>query len=221
MLTAYFHPNHNGQHSHASNPLPGRCVAMAQRPKTPSTPAKRGKNTTGRDAAAAPAKTRPRRNSSAAEPPAESAVQEQTFESPPGLAEHQPAAAEAGTGREERANRALEAIKTLSEMIMEGIGTLAELRTEMRQMNGRLDQLAANGPNAGRTGPGGLDRPAAADSADDYPVGRDRDPGDAVPPGVAVMSPAPLTETDEAALHSLEELPKRTGRGKRGPRAKS
>ena len=58
--------------------------------------------------------------------------------------------------------------------------------------------------------------------ADDFQFGRDRDPGDAVPPGVAVMSPTPLTETDEAALHSLEELPKRAGRTtKRGPRAKA
>ena len=191
---------------------------MAQRPKTPSTPAKRSKNTGGRDAAAAPAKTKSRRNSGAAEPPSGSGVQEQTYESPPGLAEPQPAA-EAGAGREDRASRALAAVKTLSEMIVEGIGTLAELRAEMREMNGRLDQLAANRPNAGQAESDGMHQPAAADNADDYQVGRDRDPGDAVPPGVAVMSPTPLTETDEAALHSLEELPKRAGR--RGPRAKN
>jgi hypothetical protein len=35
----------------------------------------------------------------------------------------------------------------------------------------------------------------------------ERDPGDAVPPGVAVQSPAPLNATDQAALEKLE--PKR------------
>jgi len=48
------------------------------------------------------------------------------------------------------------------------------------------------------------------------PSGLDRDLGDAVPPGVTVQSPARLTGKDEAALHKLEELPKRRGRGRRG-----
>jgi len=192
---------------------------MATRSKTPSAPAKRGKNTIGPDASA-PAKTKAqRKTSAAAQPEAQSApapdaatasgAKEQTFEAPAARAERQPAAAGA-----DRASRALDAIKTLGEMIADGIGTLAELRAEVRQMNGRLDQLAADRSNAGRAEPDGT-----ADAADDYQVGRDRDPGDAVPPGVAVMSPAPLTETDEAALHSLEALPKRAGRGKRAPRA--
>ncbi len=177
---------------------------MAVRSKTPSAPVKRGKNTPVPDApAATPAKTKAPRAA-----PVDSAVQEQTFESPPGFVEQQPAAASAG--REDRASRALDAIKTLSDMIAEGIGTLADLRAEMRQMSGRLDQLVASRPNA-----------AQAAAADDYQPGREHDPGDAVPPGVAVMSPTPLTETDETALHSLEELPKRAGPGKRGPRAKS
>ncbi len=34
---------------------------------------------------------------------------------------------------------------------------------------------------------------------------RERDPGDAVPPGVAVLEPAPLDAEAEAALESLEE----------------
>ncbi len=225
---------------------------MAIRSKTPSTPAKRGKTISSQDApAATPAKTKAKRNGSAAQhaktqsapasdatPP--SAVQEQTFEAPPEYVEHQPAVAaepdvsapeapksvtaEPGAEREDRASRALNAIKTLGEMIAEGIDTLTELRAEMREMSGRLDQLAAGMPKAGQGGAGSQQqRPEAADTADadDYQVGRDRDPGDAVPPGVAVVSPTPLTETDEAALHSLEELPKRTGRGKRGPRAKA
>ncbi len=43
-------------------------------------------------------------------------------------------------------------------------------------------------------------------------VGRQRDPGDAVPPGVAVQTPAPLTTDDKAVLHALEELPQRVAR---------
>ncbi len=190
---------------------------MATRSKTPSAPVKRGKNTIEPDAPA-PAKTKQRKTSAAVQPEAQSApasdastvsgAKEQTFEAPAARTEQQPVAA--GAGREDRASRALDAIRTLGEMIADGIGTLAGLRAEVQQMNGRLDQLAASRPNAGQAG-----------AADDYQAGRDHDPGDAVPPGVAVMSPVPLTKTDEAALHSLEELPKRAGRGKRGPRAKA
>ena len=210
---------------------------MAIRSKTPRTPAKRSK-TTSDPAATAPAKTKARRTGGSAkqpeahaasvpEPspaaPAELAVQEHIHEAPPDLAGQQ-AVGEASAGREDRASRALDAIKTLSEMIAEGIGTLAEMRGEMQKINGRLDQLAAVMPDTGQAGSSGPHRPEAAGTglADDYPVGRDRDPGDAVPPGVAVMSPTPLTETDEAALQSLEDLPKRVGRqAKRGPRAKA
>ena len=96
-------------------------------------------------------------------------------------------------------------------MIAAGINTLAELRDEVREVNRRLGQLAAGGA-----------QPAAPSDANDYAFGRDRDPGDAVPPGVAAATPAPLTETDEAVLHTLEEMPKRAGRGgRRGPRAKA
>lgn len=35
------------------------------------------------------------------------------------------------------------------------------------------------------------------------------DPGDAVPPGVAVQDPAPLTSADRKAKRSLERLPRR------------
>lgn len=196
---------------------------MATRSKTPSTPAKRSKTNPGLDApATTPAKSKARRNGSATKQPQtqgapapgasmDMAIQEQTFEAPPEFAERQPAVAGAGAGREDRTNRALDAIKTLGEMIAEGIGTLTELRAEMRAISGRLDRLATSRQDAGEAEPNG--------TADDYQAGRD--PGDAVPPGVAVLSPTPLTEADEAALHSLEELPKRGGRGKRGPRAKT
>jgi hypothetical protein len=37
---------------------------------------------------------------------------------------------------------------------------------------------------------------------------RPRDPGDAVPPGVAVETPAPLSPEDEAVREKLERLKK-------------
>ena len=186
--------------------------------KTPSAPSKRSKSSAALSTPApAPAKAATKRGAAAKRPKAQEAPmhdasidqggQQQTFEAPPELVDQQPTAAEASGADDDRAGRALEAIKTLGEMIAEGIGALAQLRAEMRDVSGRLDQIAA-----------GMQRPGDSDS---YPVGRDHDPGDAVPPGVAVMSPTPITETDEAALHSLEELPKRTGRGKRTPRPKA
>jgi hypothetical protein len=43
------------------------------------------------------------------------------------------------------------------------------------------------------------------------PEDRDRDPGDAVPPGVAVKHPAPLTEHDREVLRQLEQMGKQPG----------
>ncbi len=219
---------------------------MAIRSKAPSTPAKRAKNTPERNTpTAAPPKAKAKRDGGAAKQPGrpsaatpdasmEATVQEQVFEAPAEHLEQRPtaeaAAAETGAAkpgmgqREDRASRALDAIKTLGEMISEGIETLAELRAEMREMSGRMDQLAAGMP----TDQAGPERPHAA-GAEDRPIGRDsggrdpggRDPGDAVPPGVAVLSPTPLTKADEAVLNALDELPKRAGRGKRGPRTKA
>jgi hypothetical protein len=201
---------------------------MATRPKTPGTPVQRDKTVSGQgDAAPAKPKARRGRSPAAEQPdlqdasashgPAEQAAQPQAREAssdPLG----QPAAMKAGDGREGRAS---EAIRALSEMVAAGIDALAELRAEVREVSRRLDRLAADMPGAGQAD-AGRRRPAVATSdAEDYAPGRDRDPGDAVPSGVATMAPAPLTETDEAVLHTLEELPKRTGRGKRGPRAKA
>ncbi len=119
----------------------------------------------------------------------------------------QPEPDAAAAGRE---GRALEAIRALGDKVAAVIDMLAELREDVRTVDRRLDQLAA-----GRT------QPAVTSDADDYPPGRDRDPGDAVPPGVAATTPAPLTEHDKTVLHTLEDLPKRPGRGRRGPRAKA
>ena len=187
---------------------------MAIRSKTPGTPARRGKAVLGQGEAV-PAKPKARRGHS----PAAKQAEPESTNAPPGQADqpqrHEaasgpvepPAAMGAAVGRELDAS---EAIKALREMVAAGIDALAALREEVREVNRRLDQLAA-----------GRAQPAAASDADDYSFGRDRDPGDAVPPGVATAAPTPLTETDEAVLHTLEELPKRTGRGRRGPRAKA
>jgi hypothetical protein len=45
----------------------------------------------------------------------------------------------------------------------------------------------------------------------------ERDPGDAVPSGVAVQHPAPLTAEDEAVKHRLEQLPDSAAGGRPGP----
>ena len=50
--------------------------------------------------------------------------------------------------------------------------------------------------------------------------GRDRDPGDAVPPGVAVRHPTPLTEHDREVKRKLEHLgpqPGASGKETGGP----
>ncbi len=39
--------------------------------------------------------------------------------------------------------------------------------------------------------------------------GKEHDPGDAVPPGVAVQTPEPLTEEDEKVKETLEHLGER------------
>lgn len=176
-------------------------------------PTQRGKTSGPGKAAPAKPKARRGRSPAAAQPepentlaPPEQADQPQLREASPDPVE-QPVATGAATGR---ALGAPEAMEALTKMVAVGIDALAALREEVRGVNRRLDQLAA-----------GRAQPAAASDADDYSFGRDRDPGDAVPPGVAAAAPTPLTETDEAVLHTLEELPKRTGRGRRGPRAKA
>lgn len=187
---------------------------MATRSKAPGTPVQRDKVVSGQgEAASAKPKARRSRSPAVKQPEPESVL------APPGRADQpqvrqassdpvEPAAATGAVAGHELG--VSEAIKTLSGMVAAGIDALAALRDEVRGVNRRLDQLAA-----------GRAQPAAASDADDYSFGRDRDPGDAVPPGVAAATPAPLTQTDEAVLHTLEELPKRAGRGRRGPRAKA
>ena len=187
---------------------------MAIRSKTPGTPAQRGKTVSSQaDAAPAKPKTRRSRGPAAQQPEPEGtfAPPEQADQPQLRAASLTPVEPPAATGvAAARELDAPEAIKALGEMGAAVLDALAALREEVRGVNRRLDQLAA-----------GRAQPAATPDADDYSFGRDRDPGDAVPPGVATTTPTPLTDTDEAVLHTLEELPKRAGRGRRGPRAKA
>ena len=183
---------------------------MATRSKTPGTPAQRDKAASG-EKEAAPAKPRTRRSPAAKRSASGSALAPTKQADPPQVREASsdpvgaPVAAGMGAGHEMS-----DAIKAVSKMVAAGNEALAALREEVRAVSRRLDQLAA-----------GRGQPAAASDADDYSFGRNRDPGDAVPPGVAAATPASLTETDEAVLHTLEELPKRPGRSRHGPRAKA
>ena len=70
--------------------------------------------------------------------------------------------------------------------------------------------------------PGGTSDGNNGGGGEENVAGRERDPGDAVPPGVAVQTPAPLRPGDEAVLHTLEELPRRVARprGKVGGRSR-
>ena len=72
------------------------------------------------------------------------------------------------------------------------------------------------------TEPGGTSDRSRSGIGDDNAAGRGRDPGDAVPPGVAVRTPAPMRSEDEAVLDALNELPRRVARsrGKAGGRAR-
>ncbi len=48
------------------------------------------------------------------------------------------------------------------------------------------------------------------------PPTAERDPGDAVPPGVAPVEPVPLTDQDRAILDKLRHLPQTPEPGKDG-----
>ena len=84
---------------------------MARQPRTPSTPAKRSKKTSGQNSPAAVAGL---------------VVQEPTPETPSAPPEQRPAPTEASAGR------MLDAAKTLIEAIAEGMDTLLALRVEVR-----------------------------------------------------------------------------------------
>ena len=102
-----------------------------------------------------------------------------------------------------------DALTARLDAIAQGLAELPGLRAEVRALGERVEQLAAVMIGQGRVGVN-VETPLP-------PAGRDdRDPGDAVPPGVAVQSPASLTGNDAAVLHRLEGLPTRRGRGRRG-----
>jgi len=62
--------------------------------------------------------------------------------------------------------------------------------------------------------PGGTSDRGRSGIGDGNLVGHGRNPGDAVPPGMAVQTSAPLRSEDEAALDALNELPRRVVRPK-------
>ena len=78
---------------------------------------------------------------------------------------------------------------------------LEAIRSELQSLNRLMERLID-----------AITERGAGEGAAEYAAGRDRDPGDAVPPGVAVQGSVPLEPGDEAALHRLEGLPKRASR---------
>lgn len=82
--------------------------------------------------------------------------------------------------------------RELKRAIAEASDRIAALEAELGRNEG---QVAAAAPAGARKEPG---RRTAR-------RGRDRDPGDAVPPGVAVQEPAPLSDADRKVLEQLNE----------------
>lgn len=72
---------------------------------------------------------------------------------------------------------------------------IAELEAEVTRLEGALAKAA----------PATLAKAPRAAAARPSKQSRELDPGDAVPPGVAVQEPAPLDPEAEAALANLEE----------------
>jgi chromosome segregation ATPase len=92
----------------------------------------------------------------------------------------------------ERANANLRATnRTLKRAADEA----AERITELERYVSRLERKGAPQANASKPGR----------RRDDRQKQPDRDPGDAVPPGVAVQSPEPLSHEDERVLEHLNE----------------
>ncbi len=83
---------------------------------------------------------------------------------------------------------------------------LDAILAELQALNRRIDQLI-----------GAVRDRAPGEGGSEYSPGRDRDPGDAVPPGVAVQSPVPLAPGDKAVLRELERLPRRAPQRKPRP----
>ena len=91
------------------------------------------------------------------------------------------------------AGRALEGLTEQMEVLTARLDALNQRFDEFSRRV--LDEL-----RAGRDGRGG-----------GGPAGREFDPGDAVPPGVAPLTPAPLTEEDRKVLDKLEhDLPSKS-----------
>ncbi len=106
---------------------------------------------------------------------------------------------QARVGKLERANSNLRAKnRELTRAARESDEQVASLEQELR----RLERKSAPKPDSDAPKPRRRRR-ADAHADADRP---ERDPGDAVPPGVAVETPEPLGEEDERVKERLEEL---------------
>ena len=199
----------------------GRYASMAPRPRTPAASAKRASRPPAR-----------RRSSKVAAAPDEVAAH-------PKAPSARHAAPDRGSGP------APDALTARLDAIAQGLAELPGLRAEVRALGERVEHLAAvmigqggggfgveaPSPSERGVGPprarrrGRSSSPASslesqratnASGVEDVTRRDNRDQGDAVPPGAALQSPAPLTGNDEAVLHRLEGLAMRRGRGHRG-----
>jgi hypothetical protein len=71
---------------------------------------------------------------------------------------------------------------------------LRAILSELQELNRTVREIAAR---------------ASARAEGDMDPGRPIDPGDSVPPGVAVQDPAPLTASDKKVRNALERMPRR------------
>lgn len=145
------------------------------------------------------AKTGARRSAAAASPRSAAALparkpsaKESTKESPKESKDELRARVE----KLERANSALRAkAREVSRAAADVSARMAELEEQVTRLETRLASPAAAAPPAPARTSGGTKRQR-----------RPIDPGDAVPPGVAVEQPAPLDQEAANALRNLEHL---------------
>ncbi len=113
-----------------------------------------------------------------------------------------------------------ETLLTRLNAIENGLADLQPLATRMQSLSDQIEQLQATltdqAPATAK--PASPDKPRrskapsrAAFDNDGAPASK-RDPGDAVPPGVAVKSPTPVAGDDKKILDALKAIPKRRGR---------
>ena len=104
---------------------------------------------------------------------------------------------------------------TKLEAVEKALSGLQPLAAQMQALASQLERLQATLSDQTRA-PTKANPAAPAKSRRATPPPNDdasgRDPGDAVPPGVAVGQPAPVAGKDKKVLDALETLPKRRSR---------